>query len=66
MDDYLIKDFGEEQREYLVTQLYPHLKQAMMHFVQKSMETEDYQNKISSINAVKTAIDHDKNANAAP
>lgn len=31
MDDFLIKDFGEEQREYIVNELYPHLKQAMMH-----------------------------------
>lgn len=36
VDDFLLSDFSEAQREFIVKEVYPSLRQAMMHFVKRA------------------------------
>mmetsp|Transcript_4434 Transcript_4434/g.6545 ORF Transcript_4434/g.6545 Transcript_4434/m.6545 type:complete len:163 (-) Transcript_4434:1575-2063(-) len=40
MKDSLLEDFSKEQKEYIVKEIYPLLKQSLLHFMNKSMDTE--------------------------
>ena len=48
MNDYLLENFSDNQKELIIKELYPSLKQAMMHFVLYSEQNEFFIRKIQN------------------
>ena len=46
-----------EQKEYIVKELYPSLKQALMHFLDRSSQTKHYMQIVESDRNIKNAVD---------
>ena len=47
----LLGDFNPDQREYITSELYPLLKQSLLHFVHRSMDTDHYKTIMKTLHA---------------
>lgn len=56
MDDFMLQDLTDIQKEYIIKELYPTLKQSIMHFIHKSMQTEDFKTKVDKAQEIKEAM----------
>lgn len=51
-NDHLLKDFSEIQKEFIINEVYPSLKQALLNFVQKSIESNLFEKKMKKLEQV--------------
>lgn len=56
-EDTLLKDFTDLQKEFIINEVYPSLKQALMHFVQKSIQSQLFDQKMKKLEQVQMATD---------
>lgn len=48
-NDDLLKDFNDIQKEFIVNEVYPSLKQALLNFIQKSIESNLFDKKMQKL-----------------
>jgi hypothetical protein len=55
--DDLLKDFSDIQKEFIINEVYPSLKQALLNFIQKSIESNLFDKKMKKLVQVQMASD---------